>query len=366
VLGTDNAAVSLEPVVAVPIRTSGRSLSPRLSYAIAGRRLDWEIGADADLQQFRPRAERPDASTQDLFRDRMALSAGAYTAMTIRPTPRFSVTPGVRQDFYFEADKVHGETGPRLAARLRTLGELWLKTTVGYNYTQMASMPVAVPGFEGFGLDTFGTQSSWQAALGAERPLWAALSLDITGYYQRFQLTDLNSMFTVDPNDPSLLEKRDGEAYGVELMLRRPQQMRLYGWLAYTWSKSKRLVGAGRGQAWSDWDQRHVANLVAGYRFGRGYSLGSRFHVNTGRPYPVFDERSPGPPEYRRLPTFYQLDVRADKRMVFDRYVLDVYLEVVNTTLSRQVFDLKRNDQGALTEKAYRIVLPSLGVHAEW
>jgi len=77
-----------------------------------------------------------------------------------------------------------------------------------------------------------------------------------------------------------------------------------------------------------------VLNLVAGYRFGGGVTFGTRFHLNTGRPYPVYDRRSSNPPDYERLPAFYQLDLRLDKRFVFDRYTLDVYIEAVNATVS--------------------------------
>ena len=80
-----------------------------------------------------------------------------------------------------------------------------------------------------------------------------------------------------------------------------------------------------------------MLNLVSGVPLPRRLQLGAaRFHLNTGRPYPVFDDDNPGPPDYTRLPTFYQLDLRADKRFVFDKYVLDVYIEAVNTTLSRR------------------------------
>jgi hypothetical protein len=188
----------------------------------------------------------------------------------------------------------------------------------------------------------------------------------VTGFYQRLLLTDLNSMFNYDPTDRLLLEKREGESYGVEVMLRRAATQRLYGWVAYTWSVSQRLVGAARAKAYSDWDQRHVLNLVAGYRFRNGYTLGSRFHLNTGRPYPVYDRRNSMPPEYERLPAFYQIDLRLDKRIVFDRYVLDLYLEAINATLTRQVFNVVNDLSGQRQETSFRIVLPSLGVHAEW
>ena len=213
------------------------------------------------------------------------------------------------------------EPGPRLGVRFRPFGDTWLKAQIG-RFAQTASLPVAVPGFESFGLGTFGTQTSARARWGSSSPFGEALALDVTSYYQRMLLTDLASVFNYDPSDKSvLLELRDGESYGVEVMLRRPQTHRFYGWLSYTLSWSQRLVGPSEARAWSDWDQRHVLNLVGGFRFRGGYSLGARFHLNTGRPYPVFDDDNPGPPEYIRLPTFYQLDLRGDRRFVFDKYI---------------------------------------------
>jgi hypothetical protein len=363
-LGLDESAVSLDPVVRLPIRIKTRSAAPRLAYLVSGEKLDWEIGSDAEAQWLRPRTDREDTEGHDLFADRLALAAGAYTSVTWRPTADVQIAPGVRYDVFFEADARKVEPGPRLSVRFRPIGDTWLKAQVG-RFAQMASLPVAVPGFESFGLSTLGTQTSKQASAGVEQGLGQALSLDVTGFYQRLLLTDLLSVFNYDPADPRLLELRDGESYGVEVMLRRSQSRSFYGWLAYTLSWSQRLVGPSKAKAFSDWDQRHVLNLVTGLRFRGGYSLGGRFHVNTGRPYPVFDDDNPGPPDYTRLPTFYQLDLRADKRFVFDKYVLDVYIEAVNTTLTRQVFDIKRTG-GVVEEKAYKIVLPSLGVHAEW
>jgi hypothetical protein len=363
-VGLDQSAVSLDPVVRLPIRIKTTSVAPRVAYVIGSDTLDWELGGDAESQWLRPRFERADAEPQGLSTNRLALAAGAYTALTWRPTPDLQIAPGFRYDMFFEADTRKLEPGPRIALRFRPGGETWFKAQVG-RFSQMASLPVAVPGFESFGLSTFGTQTSKQGSFGVEQGLAGALSLDVTGFYQRMLLTDLLSVFNYDPADPRLLELRDGESYGLEVMLRRSQSQRVFGWLAYTLSYSQRLVGPSRAKAWSDWDQRHVLNLVTGIRFNGGYSLGTRFHLNTGRPYPVFDEDNPGPPDYTRLPTFYQLDLRADKRFVFEKYVLDVYVEAVNTTLTRQVFDIKRVN-GEVRENAYKIVLPSVGVHAEW
>jgi len=199
-----------------------------------------------------------------------------------------------------------------------------------------------------------------------------SLTFDTTVFYQLLRVSDLASLFTYEVQT-SLLELRDGRSYGAEFMLRRDVSKQLYGWISYTLSKSERVYPPLNTVAASDWDQRHILNLVTSYRLGKGYQVGGRLHYNTGRPYPIFNEGSlstsgnSGPPIlYGKLPDFYQIDVRFDRRWVFDRYTLDFYLELINTTLTEQVFDMKRRSDGSIDRRGFRIALPSIGVHAEW
>jgi hypothetical protein len=270
----------------------------------------------------------------------------------------------MRYEGFWEQGVQRFEPSPRLSVRVRPGGDVWLKAMVG-RYAQLASLALQVPGFESFGLADYGTQWSIQSSVGVEAPLPGAVTLDLNLFYQRFQLTDLESIFNYDPQRKNIVERRDGEAYGLELMLRRPLTQRLSGWIAYTLSKSDRLIGYYRTKAASDWDQRHILNLVLGYRLRGGWAMSGRVHYNTGRPYPVYQECT-FRVDYQRLPPFFQLDGRIDKRFVFDRFVLSAYLELVNSTLSREVYDIKRRCDDTLDEKGFRIVLPSVGVHAEW
>jgi hypothetical protein len=178
---------------------------------------------------------------------------------------------------------------------------------------------------------------------------------------QRYVLTDVRdpTFSTIDPLAMDFLVRRDALSYGMEVMLRRPNTQRLHGWLAYTLSQNLRALGGGV-IAPSDWDQRHILNLVVGYRVGR-YTVGGRAHLHTGRPVLIRDRT---PQEYGRLPTFYQLDLRADRRFVFDAFTLELYVELVNATLSREVFALQQSPTGSAT--SFRIVLPSIGVHGEF
>jgi len=226
----------------------------------------------------------------------------------------------------------------------------------------MPRLPLQLPAYDGFGLSRPGLQTAWQAALGVEAALPARLELDATTYLQRSVLTDIRDPDLGDPLIEDFLIRRDALAYGAELMIRRPASARLHGWLSYSLSRSLRAFEGGVVGA-SDWDQRHTLNLVLGYRVGR-YNLGSRFHLHTGRPVKITNSR---PPEFARLPPFYQLDLRIDRRFVFDRFVMDLYCELVNTTLTRQVTGLRLTDRGQAQEGAgFRIVLPSLGLRAEF
>jgi hypothetical protein len=365
-VGRDSSTTSIEQLVSFPVSVTMLTGAPRLNYSHA---LAWwadlETGADLEAQRFRPRYDLFDAATkQDLFRNRTALSGGAYLGVTLRSHSRLSVAPAMRYEGFIEEGTHKYEPSPRLTVRVRPGGDVWLKSSVG-RYAQMASLPVAVPGFEGFGLQSYGTQTSLQGSLGVEAPLGQGLSFEVTGFYQRLRLTDLQSIFKYDIGRLNVIELREGESYGLEVLLRRSLTKRLYGWLAYTLSKSDRLVGFYRIKAASDWDQRHIVNLVLGYRLHGGWAASTRVHYNTGRPYPVNDERA-FRVDYHRLPPFFQLDLRLDRQFVFDRFLLSAYVELVNTTLSREVFDMRVQEDGTLTDRSYRIVLPSIGVHAEW
>ena len=131
--------------------------------------------------------------------------------------------------------------------------------------------------------------------------------------------------------------------------------------VSYTLSQNLRALGNGV-IAPSDWDQRHTLNLVLGYRLGRT-TLGGRAHLNTGRPVLVRGNQAES---FVRLPSYYQVDLRADQRFLFNAFTLDADLECMNATLSRDVFELSQDSSGTISQRSYRLVLPSIGVRAEY
>ena len=373
--GIDDSKVSLTSIFSLPVGSRMLTLAPRLAQRWSPWRwLDVELGADGEFQRARPTSLvalsggfLANNYETDLFHNRVASSVGAYLGLALHGGDRLMVAPGLRYDGYFEQGIERFAPSPRLLVRYRVGARDWLKLTAG-QFSQMPSLPVGVPGFESFGLATYGLQRSRQASVGVESALedrlGIDLNLDTSLFYQRLHLTDLKNSLIPDPEARDLLEPREGESYGLELLIRRPIKHRLYGWLAYTLSRSLRVVDGIVVP--SDWDQRHIVNLVVGYRWPRNYSTSFRFHYNSGRPYPLYNKGTTDVDGYINLPGFPQLDLRADKRFIFDSFVLDAYLELVNSTLSREVFDVKREASGSITENYYRLVLPSAGVHVEW
>lgn len=370
--GLDDSTVSLTSLFSLPVGSKMLTLAPRISERWSvWRWLDFELGADAELQRARPTslvqlyAALKDYET-DLFRNRNIASAGLFAGVSLRAGDRLTIAPGLRYDGYFEQGIEKYAASPRVLVRLRVGAHDFLKAAAG-QFSQMPSLPVGVPGFESFGLATYGLQRSRQASLGVESALAERLGIDLnldtSIFYQRLHLTDLRNSLIPDPQS-DLLEPREGQSYGLELMIRRPMKHKLYGWLAYTLSRSERVVDGMIVP--SDWDQRHIVNLVVGYRWPRNYSTSARFHYNSGRPYPLYSNRTFEVEDYIHLPGFPQLDLRGDKRFIFDKFVMEAYLELVNSTLSREVFDVKRQPSGAVYENYYRLVLPSAGVHVEW
>jgi hypothetical protein len=375
VAGLDDSKVSITSLFSLPVGSRMYTLAPRVTERwSAWRWLEFELGADAEIQRARPSSMvqlaggfLADVYKTDLFQDRGIVSAGGYAGVTLRAGDRLTVTPGLRYDGYFEQGTEKFSPSPRVSVRLRVGAHDFLKAAAG-QFSQMPSLPVGVPGFESFGLATYGLQRSRQASFGVESALedrlGVDLNLDTSIFYQRLHLTDLKNSLIPDPEASDLLEPREGESYGLELMIRRPMKHKLYGWLAYTLSRSLRVVDGIVVP--SDWDQTHILNLVVGYRWPRNYSTSARFHYNSGRPYPLYSDKTFEVENYIHLPGFPQLDLRCDKRFIFDKFVMEAYLELVNSTLSREVFDVKRQSNGAIYENYYRLVLPSAGVHVEW
>jgi hypothetical protein len=360
-LGTDH---SRAPVLAVyPVIMDAISAAPRLSYERSAGRVSLAIGFDGQFARYEPDVMGMvlPPSDWDLAERRNTRLLAGYASATVS-AGRLTLTPELRLDTYEENGSFARDLGPRLTVGLALDDRTALRASGG-RFTQLPSFPLQLPGVEAFGLKSLGLQSSWQGSVGVETRRLAAIQLTITGFVQQYVLTDLRSPSAtdIDPLSDDFLARRDALAYGVELLARRPLTERLHGWISYTLSNNLRSYGGGAIGP-GDWDQRHILNLVVGYRIGRS-TVGARFHFNTGRPYFLQD---PYGDTYQRLPSYYQLDLRFDRPVVYDRVTVNFYAELLNATYNPQVYAFDTVYNGQPQPQSYRVLLPSIGVRAEF
>ncbi len=362
------------------------------------------LGLDQEFQIFRARlpgsggAESTE-SFSSVLGDRFVSATGAYAELIWRKG-KVEIRPGARADLYVQdgpsavlpgARSVSHAVGvdPRVLFR-EQLSERWaLRQNIGL-YHQPPSFPVPLPGVESFGFD-LGLQRNLQGSTGYEFKIGDTLRLSQDVFLG--WLTNLFDYELATALEGNVSEVEDfviqttGFAYGLETMLRLDPRMRVYGWAAYTLSRSVRNYTTG-GTAPSNWDQTHILNIVLGYKLGKKWNLGGRLHLNSGRPYTAVLENQnvedalASSRNQQRLPGFFQLDLRVERNWNFRSWYLQLVIDVINATYSREVLacvqpddtnaslGVMTSDSGVTTlynppncdAQSLRYVLPSVGV----
>lgn len=315
-----------------------------------------------------------------LLRGAAQLGIGGYVDLGIDVNPRLRVIPSLRLDSYIIDGKDRASVDPRLAGRYQLTSELTLKGYLG-EFSQ-PPQPEALD--TRFGNPDVGLEHATHVGLGYEwRPdrLWL---VDSEIYYARRR--DL-VVFT-----PEIIQNDDGtfsnvnflnrgrrNSYGFEILIKREISERAFGWLSYTFSRARQKNNPDAANfVPTSFDQPHVLNAVASYKPGKGYQLGARLQVASGRPdTPVIGatydadqgDYDPvlGPARSVRTPTFTQLDVRAEKAWLYDTWSLALYLDIINVTNAKNVeaieYDYRYRESAPVTGFP---ILPTLGLRGTW
>lgn len=305
------------------------------------------------------------------------LQPAFYIEANYKPIEALKLTPGVRIDHY--GDIARTSVSPRFSTRLKLNDELLLKGGVGL-FTQP---PLPNESDKELGNPNLDFESAIHYALGAEwRPL-EYLEVDTTLFYRSmFDLVDSTNAVVENAQgevENLLLDNNaKGRAYGLELMVRHRPQNNLFGWVAYTLSRAERFNQKTESYDLFRYDQTHILSLVAGYNLPFQIDISGRFRLVTGSPYTpiagaVWDADQDryqavyGTPLSARKATFHQLDVRIDKKFVFDSFILGAYIEVLNAYNAV-------NEEGRANNFNYREsgpvpglpIIPTLGVNGRF
>lgn len=157
----------------------------------------------------------------------------------------------------------------------------------------------------------------------------------------QFFYKDLRSMIVGD-SETRYSNGGLGRVIGGDFLLRQRLWRGLFGWVAYTLSRSERRNSPDEPWRLFRYDQTHILTLVASYKLPWwGIEVGMRFRYVTGNPTtPTIGAlRSATDQNYaaiqggtfsERLPDFHQLDLRIDKTWTFNRWKLGLYLDIQN------------------------------------
>jgi TonB family protein len=315
-------------------------------------------------------------------------SQAAYADAIWRPTPVVMIRPGVRGDFYEDNTAHKSDVDPRLTLRYkladRDLPDLvpgsddsatWLKASLGI-YHQPPRFVLPLPGLDLMPLK-YGLVRSYQSSLGAEIPMREKFELSAEGFFNYMDPTifDLSTnsasvvtganqalvptslvMPTMDGQEfiNRLTTPELGRAYGLEFLLRRKSTTGVFGWVSYTLSRSERYhpaVGTTPG-FWApyDYDRTHLVNVVAGLPLRRNWDVGVRLTYQSGKPTTTTAGYNAAYGD-----GYFRFDFRVDKRAVYNRWLLDFYVDVTNAAVMPEEVE---------PGTVLRYVLPTVGVRA--
>lgn len=296
-----------------------------------------------------------------------------FVEMKLTPVDGLTIIPGIRLDYHAVVDDV--EWQPRLIVRYSPFEKTTFSAGVGV-YTLPPSLPT-VMGL--WGNPNLVAERAVHYAIGYEQkidPAW--LDLSVTLFYKTLDGLVEGSDAYVERDGELVPERYDnsgrGRAYGMELLIRLQPDHIIYGWLAYTLSKSERFNPEVDEWIPFAFDQPHLLTLLFGLDLPRNWNVSIRFRVASGNPdtkvaQTIFDasydsyiaiyEEIPS----IRLPTFHSLDLRVDKKWVWKYGWLSLYLDIWNVYYSKNPEFITYNYD--YTESAYvngLPILPTIGL----
>ncbi len=273
---------------------------------------------------------------------------------------RLNVSFGVRSDFNDYNDNMMNpinQLAPRASASF-ALSEKYSVNLAAGRFAQLP--PYTVMGFQRNG--EFVNKNNGLKYIKANhlnggleyRPKESS-KITVEGFYKLYQdypmlvdkgisLANLGADFGVIGNEEAT-STSEGRAYGVELMAQQKLYKGFYGILSYTWVRSE-FTNIDGEFAPSAWDSEHLISATAGKKFKNNWEVGARWRFVSGRPAtpyllgvsalrPVYDVNPAGVLDYNNVNTvnlgeFHQLDIRVDKIWNFEKWSLNLYLDIQN------------------------------------
>lgn len=249
---------------------------------------------------------------------------------------------GLRADFWTYYDEIRTSIDPRLTVHYQMLDSVSLKGSLGVYHQSATPFELS----KDFGNPALPLESGWQASLGAEVALTNSLDVDWQIFYRG---TDDLAELVINPGalntsgEERIQPVGEGRAYGSEVLLRQRLDKGFFGWIAYTLLRAEEKENTDEPWILNPFDQTHILSIAASYQLPYGFELGGAVRYVTGSPTTLaiggnFDGdtgrylRVNGQRRGGRVPPFFQMDARVDKKFIFDTWSLALFLDLQNAT----------------------------------
>ncbi|MFA7360120.1 MAG: TonB-dependent receptor [Candidatus Kapaibacterium sp.] len=290
---------------------------------------------------------------------------------------RIKLNAGLRYD-YFDFIEKKNYISPRVSAQINILHDLYLNLSYGIfyqspSYIWLVGDPINRK-LEDMRADHY--------IAGLEYIIMPDLKASVEVYYKKYSnyaVSEERPYFILSNNGGNFENQNNfglepltsagtGYAQGIEFFVQKVFSKNYYFNvnLSIFQAKYKALDGVERN---SDFDNRVLFTTFGGYQFGKGWSVGGKFRYVGGRPYTPINPNDGTQLvlDYNiaRLPDFYSLDLRLDKKWTFSSWTLNTYIDIQNITGKKNVTGYKWNKYTNKIEANESIgVLPTIGINA--
>ena len=359
-------------------------IRPEFTYT-AGRWGRFTIGTHLSIYDGQWQVTVPDLNTNgciyDIFRrpweQYQSFDPMVYIEAEFRPVDQFRITTGLNFDVDSWNDIYAIE--PRLWMRYEIVDGTAIEGGIG----SFHQSPGTIESDSFFGNPSLRMERSVQYSAGIEQRIYEPLTLTLTGFYKWMDQLAVPSDRVVESQGEMVPIRYEnvgvGRVYGMEVLLRHEPTRWLFGWISYTLMRSERRSGDGEEWQLFGFDQTHILTIVAGLSLPRGWEIGLRFQLTSGRPFTPFvgsiytadcDDYTgiPGEPNSERLPLFHQLDLRIEKVWTVRRSVrINLYLDIQNVYYNRNVeayfYSFDYSERYSITGLP---IVPNLGLGVEF
>lgn len=312
-------------------------------------------------------------STISTEKDFTFYNPGLWIEAEWKPMDRLLLIPGARFDYDVTLEDFAPD--PRLSARyaLSVDEEAKPVDTLKLGVGRYSQRPSPDETDDRFGNPDLLTEHSAHFSLGYERRFMGGYELDFVGFYKHLY-------GSVSPiSDPVLRYDNNGAGriYGAELLLKKNMTSRFFGWVSYTLMRSERKNSEEEDYRLFSQDQTHILTVISQYKLTPQWEIGVRYRYTTGNPQTptigaIYDADADayvplkGAPNSTRLNAFQQLDLRIDRKWIFDQWMLTFYFELQNA-LNRSNPEGTRYNYDFTQQKNISglPIIPSFGLRGE-